>query len=164
MVAGLVVLLACTGLHRLQPPPPPVTTIYTHDDAPPRARMMVIASRMALEEGDLVRARADLEEAIRHDPGSETLKARRLEFLSLEELEAELPVWSSATPELRLWVTLLHARRLAEAGHPERANTELKAAFELARLAKRVAPDCGGPCAEAWIAEHAQNLHISPRN
>ncbi len=161
MVAGLVALLACGGLHVVQPPPPPLTTVSTHDAAPPRARMMVIASRMALEEGDRLRARADLEEAIRHDPGSAWLKLRRLEFLSLEELEAELPAWAEAAPELRLRAALVHARRLSEAGQTEAANRELAAALALARQTGELAPDCHRTCAEAWIAKW---LHLyAPR-
>lgn len=146
------------------PPPPPVPTVLTHDEAPPRARMMVIASRMALEEGDVARARADLEEAIRHDPASSLLKLRRLEFLSLTELERELPAWSEAAPELRLRATLLHARRLVEAGQTEAAHRTLAAALVLARQTGEVAPDCDAACGDVWMEEKAHLYAPRPRN
>lgn len=126
--------------------------------------MMVVASRMALEEGDRRRAEADLEEAIRHDPSSPWLKLRRLEFLSLAELEDELPAWATAEPELRLRATLLHSRRLGEAGQIEPAWTKLRAAFPLAQQAGQIAPDCGAPCAEAWVEDQARIIGLSPKN
>lgn len=125
--------------------------------------MMVIASRMALEEGDVARARADLEEAIRHDPASPLLKLRRLEFLSLAELEEELPAWSEAAPELRLAATLLHARRLTEAGQTDAARRALAAALALARQAGQLPLDCDLTCGDAWMAEKAHLFAPTPR-